>query len=105
MPWWGRRIAPPVRRRGTSPTRARARGWSSCRVAGVDREHGAGDVLRRVAEQELDGARHVVDLGETAQRAAPHDLLAGLVVESLRPVGVQETGGDRVHGPAHAPDL
>src|SRR5207253_3652058 len=65
---------------------------SSCRIAGVDREHGPRDALRPIAEQELDGVCYVVDVGQTAQRAAPGDLFPFRVFEPLRHLGVHEAG-------------
>src|SRR3954452_7236039 len=74
-------------------------------AAGIDRHHCAGDVPAAVAEQKLDGVRHVLDLGQAVQGAAPYDPLALLVAEAAGHVGVDEARGDGIDGDPEAADL
>src|SRR3989449_663585 len=101
-----RRSAPSARARAaTSWQRNDCWPVSSCCIAGINREHGPRDAFCFVAEKELDGVRHVVDVGKATKRTAPRDLLPLLAFEPLSHFGVQEAGRDRVHVHAHAPDL
>src|SRR5580692_10784662 len=76
-----------------------------CRVAGVDRQHRAGDVAAGLAEQELDTARDVRCFCHPPERAATRDLLALLGGELVRHVGVDEARRNRVDRDAEAADL
>ena len=56
----------------------------------------------RSLEQEFDRIGHVVDLNQALERAAAHDLLPLLVLESLRHFGIDKSGSDRIHVHSHA---
>src|SRR5215471_16963621 len=50
-------------------------------VAGIDCQHSAGDVLRLVAEQELNRVGNVLNLRQPAERTTVYDLLALASIE------------------------
>ena len=53
------------------------------RCTGIDGYNSAGDIACLITEQVLDRIRHILDLGEPAQRAPPHDLFSLLVGKSV----------------------
>jgi hypothetical protein len=64
--------------------RGRQRGVCSGRIAGVHRQHGAGDIAAALAQEIFHHGRDIVGFGQPAQRAAPSDALARIVGEALR---------------------
>src|ERR1035437_2575870 len=73
--------------------------------AAVNRQHLAGDVARRRAGEEQDGVGHVVRLAKAAEGNLFRECLARLGTELGRHGGLDETGGNRVHGDATAGQL
>ena len=63
------------------------------RVAGVDGEDRAGDILGLVAQQEFDGVGDIVDLGEAMECAAARDLIALLDRSELSVISVSRKPG------------
>jgi hypothetical protein len=73
--------------------------------SGIHGRHRAGNALRLVAEQKLDGIGNVVNAGEVTERAAAHDLLALRVDKTVSYLSVEETAKietDEVKAPAFA---
>ncbi len=64
-------------------------------AAGIDRQHRAGDIAGFLAEQEFDRMGYVGNLRHPAQRAAPRDGAALVVLQRRRHVGLDKA---RRHG-------
>lgn len=65
-------------------------------ASGIDCQHDAGDVAGFVADQKFDRVRYIVNLGEPAQCAAPHDLAVLLAGQALGHFGIHKARRDRV---------
>src|SRR5262249_44882133 len=74
-------------------------------IAGIHRQHGAGDVAAAVAEEIFDHARDIICLRQALQRAAAGDLLLALAAKALGQFRVDEARRDRIHGNAELADL
>src|SRR5690606_10478541 len=87
--YWGRRVRRVAGGRGRSVAHAEA---------AVDGDDGAGDVAAAGSGEEADGLGDVLGGAETAQGNVLLDLRLAVLGQGRGHVGLDEPGGDDVHG-------